>query len=177
MRDKHYKTLINVVNDYLDDATVYFSFYNAKFKQTAKETKSRAYGGYEVVRLTKDFEKDVSCKCTELLEKIEILFNNSGRKLAAEQYNDLINKCTKKFNAIIDNYWSVFQEEFESIETCENSFKILKENITCKINNYIRAFKCLSNTKIDKALLWTAIGTVFAGISLILSVIAIIVSI
>ena len=173
MRDKHYKTLISVVNDYLDGTITYFSSYNAQFKKTAKEIKSRAHGGYEVAHLTKEFEKEVGYKCTELLEKIEALFNKSRRNLSSKQYNGLINMCTKKFNAIVNSYCSAFCEEFENIETVESSFKILNENITCKINNYIRAFKCLSNTKIDKALLWTAIGTVFAAISLILSVISV----
>ena len=173
MRDKHYKTLISVANDHLDSANIFFLSYTAQFKKTAKEMKSRAHGGYEIDHLTKEFEKEVVYKCTELLEKIEVLFNNSGRNLSSKQYNDLINMCTKKFSAIINNYCSAFREEFENIETCESSFKTLNENITCKINNYIRAFKSLSNTKIDKALLWTAIGTVFAAISLIISVISI----
>lgn len=173
MRDKHYKTLISVVKDYLDDTIIYFISYNAQFKKTAKEIKSRAHGGYEIAHLTKEFEKEVNYKCIELLEKIETLFINSGRKLSPKQYNDLINICTKKFNAIVNSYCSAFREEFENIETVESSFKTLNENITCKINNYIRAFKLMSDAKINKDRLWTVWGII---VSAILSIIAIAVS-
>ena len=132
MRNKHYETLISVANDYLDGTIAYFSSYTVQFKKTAKEIKSRAHGGYEIELLTKKFEKEVNYKCTELLDKVENLFLNSGRKLSTKQYNDLTNRCIEKFKAIINNYYSIFRDEFENIETYEIFFKSLNENVTFK---------------------------------------------
>ena len=68
----------------------------------------------------------------------------------------------------------MFQNEFELNKTLETKLEVAKGNISNKISNHINALKIFINSKLDKALWWTAIGTIFAGVSLILSVIAII---
>ena len=112
--------------------------------------------------------------CTELLERIDKLFVDSGRRLSSKQYDDLINRCIKKFAGIIDNYCNVFQKEFEFTETIKISFRLIKENIDFKIRNYIEAVKLINNYKINKDRQWTAWGVI---ISTILSIIAIVGSI
>ena len=94
-----------------------------------------------------------------------------------KQYADLIDKCTTLFVSTIDGYYKVFQEEFDLNRTIETSRNVFRSNIALRISNHINALNIMTNTKLDKALLWTAIGTVFAGLSLVLSVIAIIVTI
>lgn len=86
---------------------------------------------------------------------------------------DLIDKCTKPFDSIVDNYSKAFEKEFGLNETLKTSLTISKSRMFGKIGGFINALNIISNTKIDKALVWTAVGTVFAGFSLILSIIAI----
>lgn len=174
MRDKTYKQLFSLANESIVDIYEHFSVYIHLFEKKAEETKANSYGGYELTKFAGDFNKELNQKCSELLKEIEKLFVGSGRKLSRKQYMDLIEKCTKPFDSIVDNYSEVFEKEFGLNETIKTSLKISKSRMFMKISGFINALNIISNTKIDKALVWTAVGTVFAGISLILSVIAII---
>jgi hypothetical protein len=147
------------------------------FERKAQRLKAGSYGGYEVNNLVGEFNKAVNDKSSELLDKITNMFKESGRNLSDEQYNTLISNCSKTFATIIDNYYKVFQKEFEFNRTIETSLNCLKGNTMHKISCHIKALKILTRTKLDKALLWTKISTIFAGISLLLSIIAIVVTI
>lgn len=173
MRDKVYKQLSSLVNESIFDIYEYFSVYIHLFEKRAEETKANSYGGYELTKFAGEFNKELNQKCSELLKEIETLFVGSGRKLSRKQYMDLIDKCTKPFDSIVDNYSKAFEKEFGLNETLKTSLTISKSRMFGKIGGFINALNIISNTKIDKALVWTAVGTVFAGFSLILSIIAI----
>ena len=173
MRNKIYKQISSLVNESILDIYEHFSVYIYSFENLAKETKSNSYGGYELTKFVGDFNKELNQKCSDLLKEIETLFVGSGRKLSRKQYMDLIEKCTKPFDSIIDNYSAAFKKEFGLNETAETSLRVSKGRIYGKISGFINAVNIISNTKIDKALVWTAIGTLFAGVSLLLSVISI----
>ncbi|MBE6806268.1 MAG: hypothetical protein E7526_07170 [Ruminococcaceae bacterium] len=177
MNKKAYKKLSVLINEKIEDTYKYFEEYKHLFKNNAQEVKAGSYGGRDVLEFVEDFNKEVNKKCNELLKEIDSLFINSGRKLSNNQYADLIDKCTTLFASTIDGYYKVFEEEFDLNETIETSSNLFRGNTALKISRHINALNIMSNTKLDKALLWTAIGTVFAGLSLVLSVIAIIVTI
>ncbi len=176
MNDKVYKQLLQLIDANILNINDYFFVYTLLFKRKAKETKAGSYGGYEVINFVGEFNNELNNKCADLLKETEKLFINSGRKLSKKQYTELIGKCTKPFDSIIENYSKAVKEEFELNGTLEVSLTLSKERISSRIRGHINALKSISNTKIDKALLWTAVGTIFGGISLILSVIAIIIS-
>lgn len=177
MNDKLFNQFLNLINIDISDIYGYFSIHNALFERKAQRLKAGSYGGYEVNNLVGEFNKAVNDKSSELLDKITNMFKESGRNLSDEQYDTLINNCSKTFSTIIDNYCKVFQKEFEFNRTIETSLNCLKGNTMHKISCHIKALKILARTSLDKALLWTKISTIFAGISLLLSVIAIVVTI
>lgn len=173
MKDNVYKQLSSLINESISNIKEYFSIYILLFERRAEETKANSYGGYELTKFVGEFNNELNQKCSELFKEIENLFVGSGRKLSREQYIDLTDKCTKSFDSIIDNYSKAFDKVFGLNETLRLSLTTSKSRIFRKIGKFINALNIISNTKIDKALWWTAIGTVFAGISLILSIIAI----
>lgn len=177
MNKKIYKQLSVLINERIEDTYKHFEAYKHLFKKNVQEVKAGSYGGHDVLEFAEDFNKEVNRKCNVLLKEIDSLFINSGRKLSNKQYADLIDKCTTLFVSTIDGYYKVFQEEFDLNRTIETSRNVFRSNIALRISNHIDALNIMTNTKLDKALLWTAIGTVFAGLSLVLSVIAIIVTI
>lgn len=176
MKDKTFNQIFNLINIDISDTYGYFSIHNALFERKAQRLKSGSYRGYDVTNLVGEFNKAVNDKSSELLDKITNMFKESGRNLSDEQYDTLINNCSKTFSTIIDNYCKVFQKEFEFNRTIETSLNCLKGNTTHKISCRIKALKILTITKLDKALLWTKISTIFAGVSLLLSIIAIVVT-
>lgn len=175
MNDKYFRDFWGLVDNKTTDIHKHFSMYNALSK-VAFQTKKASYSDYDLQKMVGGFSREVNSQCSKLLETISDIFTKSGRKLSAKQYNILIDMCTKTFTTIIDNYKTAFQEEFNISDTLEIQFRLCEEDVSNKINKHIKALKILINTKIDKALWWTAIGTVFAGVSLILSVVAIIVA-
>ena len=177
MNKKIYKQLSVLINERIEDIYKHFEAYKLLFKRNAQRVKSGSYSGHDVLELVEDFNKEVNRKCNELLKEIDSLFINSGRKLSNNQYADLIEKCTTLFVSTVDGYYKVFQEEFDLNRTIETSRNVFRSNIALRISSHINALNIMTNTKFDKALLWTAIGTVFAGFSLVLSVIAIIITI
>lgn len=168
--------MLEMVDDEISNIYDFFSLYTILFERKAKETKAGSYGGYEISKMVGEFNKAINDKSTELLEKVSKLFQESGRTLSEKQYDILLNKCHTPFERSIDDYKKVFRKEFESNDSIEISLDMFKSNVKAKINKRIRGLKVFINTKLDKALWWTAIGTVFAGVSLILSVVAIIVA-
>ena len=176
MNKKIYKQISVLIDEKIDDTYGNFEVFKLMFKRKAQELKTRSYSGRDVLEFVGDFNKEVNDKCNELLKEIDSRFINSGRKLSKSQYADLIGKSTTLFTSVIDGYYKSFQEEFDLNRTIETSKNAFRGNIVLKISRHINALNIMSNTKLDKALLWTAIGTVFAGISLVLSVIAIIVA-
>lgn len=177
MNKKAYKQLSVLINERIEDIYKHFEVYKLLFKRRAQRVKSGSYEGRDVLELVEGFNKEVNKKCNELLKEIDSLFINSGRKLSNKQYADLIAKCTTLFVSTIDTYYKAFQEEFDLNRTIEASRNMFRSNVALRISSHINALNITTNTKLDEALLWTAIGTVFAGLSLVLSVIAIIVTI
>lgn len=174
MRKKAYKQITILVDNHISDIHEYFNLYIHLFENKAKETKNSSYGGYELKTLVNEFNNEINQKCSNLMREIETIFANSGRKLSHKQYVDLIEKCVKPFNTIESNFATTFKKEFNFNETLKISLLNSNERISKKINDSINTLNILSNTKIDKALIWTAIGTILAGISLILSIVTII---
>ena len=174
MKNKIFKQLLDLVNEEISGIYDYFALHNLLFERKANQIKSDSYGGHEINKIMDEFNQIINTKSSELLEKISQMFKDSGRKLSKKQYKELIKNCTAPFISCIDNYKQVFQNEFELNKTLETKLEVAKGNISNKISNHINALKIFINSKLDKALWWTAIGTIFAGVSLILSVIAII---
>lgn len=177
MKKKVFEQLLNIVNIEILEIHDFFAIHNKLFERKSKQLKSGSYGGYDMLKMASEFNQAITNKSSELLEKITNMFEESGRNLSDEQYDTLISNCSNTFSTIIDNYHKVFQKEFELNRTIETSLNCLKGNTMHKISCHIKALKILTRTKLDKALLWTKISTIFAGISLLLSIIAIVVTI
>ena len=177
MKKKVYIPLSKVVDDYIQKMYDCFSRHIATFRKQAQEMKSHSYGGREVLNLVAVFNQETNQQCDKLIDKVKNLFAESGRSLSKKQYDDLKSKCTKPFVNGIDAFKKALQEEFEWTSTMETSLSVLKGNVISSINHRIDTFKLISSVRLDKALRWTALGTIFAGISLLLSAVAILVSI
>lgn len=165
------------MDGYIRSVYDFFSLHTAIFKSQALEIKSHSYGGREILNLVAVFNRKTNQQCDELIDKIKNLFAESGRTLSEKQYIDLKEKCTKPFVNGIDAFKKALQEEFEWTSTMETSLSVLKGNVISSINHRIDTFKLISSIRLDKALRWTALGTIFAGISLLLSAAAILISI
>lgn len=177
MKEKIYTSLSKVVDGYIRGVYDFFSYQTAVFKKQALEMKSSSYGGRDVLNLVANFNQRTSQKRDELLDKVKSLFAESGRKLSKKQYSDLKEKCTKPFVNGINTFKKALVEEFEWTSTEETSLSVLEQNVISSINYRIDTFKLMSSIHLDKALWWTALGTIFAGASLVLSIIALIISI
>ena len=175
MRKKVYKELTYLIDIKLEEISDYFANYNILLEKQAKEIKALSHGGYEIKKMASDFSNEINIKTKELLEEIENRIISSSRKFKPKQISDVEKKCTNKILFIIDDFNTKLQEMFGLIESIEVLLYNLKQRTQYKIAKGIKAVNAMTNAKIDKALLWTAIGTVFAGISLILSVIGILV--
>jgi hypothetical protein len=174
MNKKLYEQISLLINEKIEDTYKYFEVYKYTFNKKVKKLKASPYSGHDVLELVENFNDELNLKCKTLLKEIDDLFINSGRKLSNSQYADLIKRCTSLFVSTIDGYYKAFQEEFEFKGTIKTSANVFRKNMASKISGHINALNIISTTKIDKALMWTAVGTVFAGISLLLSIIAII---
>lgn len=174
MREKTYEQISFLITKDIAEIYRYFSIYIYLFSKKAPEIKAGSYGGYDLVKLVEDFNTELNLKSSKLLKNVENWFLISGRKLSKHQYERTIDMCTKPFISIIDDYSKAFKKEFDLNKTLEVSFVTSKNTISSKIQSYLNTLSIISNSKLDKALMWTALGTVFAGISLILSVIAIV---
>ena len=177
MKEKIYTALSKVVDGYIHGVYDFFSWQTAVFKKQALEVKSRSYGGREVLDLVAVFVQKTKQERDQLLENVKNLFIETGRTLSEKQYNDLKSKCTKPFICGIDAFSKTLRDEFEWTSSPETSLFILKESTISIINGHIDTFKLMTSIHLDKALQWTALGTIFAGVSLLLSVVAILVSI
>ena len=144
------------------------------FERKAKEIKTRSYGGYEITQMVGEFNQALNIKSSELLEKISKVFKELGRKLSAEQYDTLTEKCTNAFATIIDSYKVAFQKKFELNASLEITLNVSKGRISNKFKEYINSMKIITNTKIDKTLLCAEISTALAGLSLVVSIIAVV---
>lgn len=171
MRGKVYKELMFLIDIKLEEISEYFSNYNIVFEKQANELKATSYGGYEIRRMVSDFSNEINIKTKELLVEIENRIISSSRKFSSEQMNDVEQKCTNKISFIINNFNTKLQEVFGLVESVEVTLCNLKQGTEYKITKGIRAVNAMTNAKIDKALCWTAIGTVFAAVSLVLSVV------
>lgn len=174
MKDKIFKQILELVKSEISEIQDYFSIYNILFERKAKEIKTRSYGGYEITQMVGEFNQALNIKSSELLEKISKVFKELGRKLSAEQYDTLTEKCTNAFATIIDSYKVAFQKEFELKASLETTLNVSKGRISNKFKEYINSMKKITNTKIDKALLCAEISTALAGLSLVVSIIAIV---
>ena len=171
MRKTIYNDLFEVLRLQLSETERYFYVYGMQFRKKAQAKKATAFAGHEIKQFADEFCVEINSKCSELLCSAEKLFLASGRKLSKSQYKHLIAEYTHSFGILIDAFSKTFFEEFETLETIALLFSNLKGNITPKITSHFRAIEILSNSKIDKVLRWTAVSTVLAALSLILSVI------
>lgn len=176
MKKDYFNKLSRIVDSYIYKTKTSFSVYVATFQKEALEIKTRSYGGYELSRLVGNFNQKSNQLCDELLDEISSLFNDIGRKLSDKQYENLKEKCVKLFEDSSNTFAEAFNKEFGLNGSLELSFLNTKRNIISRINNYINILNIKASTRINKALIWTIWGTIFAGLSTILSVIAIIIS-
>ena len=165
------------MDGYIRGVYDFFGRQTAVFKKKALEIKSNSYGGREVLDLVAVFVQNTKQERDQFLENVKNLFKETGRTLSEKQYNDLKSKCTKPFICGIDTFSKTLKEEFEWTSSPETSLFILKESTISIINGHIDTFKLMSSIRLDKALRWSTLQTIIAGISLLLSVVAIIISI
>lgn len=168
-----FDNLLKIISIKISEIENSFILHNISFQRKAKELKAGSYGGHDKVRCLKEFGKFVDQQLSILFQETSRVFVSSGRKLSEQQYGYLKEYYTGVFDSYIQNFRNLFSIEFQVEESLRIMFDSLKFHTTQKIENYISAMEYLRENRIDKALIWTAVGTVFAGISLILSVIAI----